>query len=120
MEKSEGYDNTDNLTLLYNHRGFQEILTKELVRAKTNKQSLSVVMMDINNITKINREFGHAKGDEVIKLVAEKVRQNIREGDVAGRYGGDEIAIILPNTSSAQAKYVAEYLSKKAINQILF
>ena len=111
LEKSEGYDNTDNLTLLYNHRGFQEILTKELVRAKTNKQSLSVVMMDINNITKINREFGHAKGDEVIKLVAEKVRQNIREGDVAGRYGGDEIAIILPNTSSAQAKYVAEYLT---------
>lgn len=111
LEKSEGVDNTDNLTLLYNHRGFQEILTNELARAKTNKQALSVIMMDINNITKINREFGHAKGDEVIKLVAEKVRQNIRESDVAGRYGGDEIAIILPNTSSAQAKYIAEYLT---------
>lgn len=111
LEKSEGVDNTDNLTLLYNHRGFQEILTNELSRAKTNKQTLSVIMMDINNITKINREFGHAKGDEVIKLVAEKVRQNIRESDVAGRYGGDEIAIILPNTSSSQAKYIAEYLT---------
>ena len=111
MEKSEGYDNTDNLTLLYNHRGFQEILTNELSRAKTNKQQLSIIMMDINNITKINREFGHAKGDEVIKTVAEKVRQNIREGDVAGRYGGDEIAIILPNASSDQAKYIAEYLT---------
>lgn len=111
LEKSEGYDNTDNLTLLYNHRGFQEILTKELERAKINKQALSVVMMDINNITKINRDLGHAKGDEVIKLVAEKVRQNIRENDVAGRYGGDEIAIILPNTNSSQAKYVAEYLT---------
>ena len=51
------------------------------------------------------------KGDEVIKLVAEKVRQNMREGDIAGRYGGDEIAIIMPNTSIAQAKYVAEYLT---------
>lgn len=111
LEKSEGVDNTDNLTLLYNHRGFQEILTNELSRAKTNKQALSVIMMDINNITKINREFGHAKGDEVIKVVAEKVRQNIRESDVAGRYGGDEIAIILPNTSSSQAKYIAEYLT---------
>ena len=68
-------------------------------------------MMDINNITKINRELGHAKGDEVIKVVAEKVRQNSREGDIAGRYGGDEIAIILPNTNSAQAKYVAEFLT---------
>ncbi len=111
QEKSEGFINTDNLTLLYNHRGFQEILSNEISRAKTKKQKLSVVMMDVCNITKINRELGHAKGDEVIKLVAEKVRQNMREGDIAGRYGGDEIAIILPNTSIEQAKYVAEYLT---------
>ncbi len=111
MEKSDELINTDSLTLLYNHRGFQEILTNEISRAKINKQQLSVMMLDINNITKINRELGHAKGDEVIKLVAEKVRQNVRESDIAGRYGGDELAIILPNTSSEQAKYVAEYLT---------
>lgn len=111
LEKSDEFVNTDALTLLYNHRGFQEILTNEISRAKTNKQQLSVMMMDINNITRINREQGHAKGDEVIKLVAEKVRQNVRESDIAGRYGGDELAIILPNTSSEQAKYVAEYLT---------
>ena len=111
LETSEGYINTDNLTLLYSHRGFQEILSNEISRAQLNKQELSVVMMDVCNITKINRELGHAKGDEVIKVVAEKVRQNIREGDIAGRYGGDEIAIILPNTSDAQAKYIAEYLT---------
>ena len=111
LEKSDEYVNTDALTLLYNHRGFQEILTNEITRTKTNKQPLSVVMMDINNITKINRELGHAKGDEVIKVVAEKVRHNVREGDIAGRYGGDEIAIILPNANSSQAKYVAEFLT---------
>ncbi|MCQ2755002.1 MAG: diguanylate cyclase [bacterium] len=111
LETSEGFVNTDALTLLYNHRGFQDILTNEILRTETKKQKLSILMMDINNITKINRELGHAKGDEVIKLVAEKVRQNVRESDIAGRYGGDEIAIILPNTDSAQAKYVAEYLT---------
>ncbi len=111
IEKSDEYANTDRLTLLYSHRGFQEMLTRELERASLNKQKTSIIMMDICNITKINREFGHAKGDEVIKTVAEKVRQNIREGDIAGRYGGDEIAIILPNTSVEQAKYVAEYLT---------
>ena len=111
LEKSDEYINTDSLTLLNNHRGFQEILTNELTRAQNNKQKLSIIMMDINNITKINRELGHAKGDEVIKLVAEKVRQNIRENDIAGRYGGDEVAIILPNTDSNQAKYLAEYLT---------
>ena len=111
LEKSEEYVNTDTLTLLYNHRGFQEILSNEITRSEINKQSLSIIMMDINNITKINRDLGHAKGDEVIKIVAEKVRQNCREGDIAGRYGGDEIAIILPNTNSNQAKYVAEFLT---------
>ncbi len=111
LERSDEFINTDSLTLLYNHRGFQEILTNEISRSETNKQKLSIIMMDINNITKINRELGHAKGDEVIKLVAEKVRQNVREGDTAGRYGGDEIAIVLPNTDSAQAKYVAEFLT---------
>ena len=111
IEKSDEYVNTDALTLLYNHRGFQEILSNEISRTETNKQPLSIIMMDINNITKINRELGHAKGDDVIKIVAEKVRQNCREGDIAGRYGGDEIAIILPNTNSSQAKYVAEFLT---------
>ncbi len=110
-EKSDKFVNTDNLTLLYNHRGFQELLSDELSRAATSKTQLSVIMMDICNITKINREMGHAKGDEVIKLVAENIRKNVRESDIAARYGGDELGIILPNTSVEQAKYVAEYLT---------
>ena len=60
-------------------------------------------MMDICNITKINRELGHAKGDEVIKTLADKIKQNIRTNDCAGRYGGDEIAVILPNTNTKDA-----------------
>jgi len=110
-EKSNKYANTDTLTTLYNHRGFQEILTGELQKANETSTELSIVMFDINNISKINRELGHAKGDEVIKLLAEKVKQNIRSNDKAGRYGGDEIAVILPNTSTADAKYLAEYIT---------
>ena len=111
METSDKYVNTDTLTLLYNHRCFQELLSDEISRAETTKNSLSVIMLDICNITKINKDLGHAKGDEVIKLVAENVRKNVREGDIAARYGGDELAIILPNTDVEQAKYVAEYLT---------
>lgn len=111
IETSDKYVNTDSLTLLYNHRCFQELLADEISRTATSKQNLSVIMLDICNITKINRDMGHAKGDEVIKLVAENIRKNVREGDIAARYGGDELAIILPNTSVEQAKYVAEYLT---------
>ena len=111
METSDKYVNTDSLTLLYNHRCFQELLADEILRADVAKQNISVIMLDICNITKINRDMGHAKGDEVIKLVAENIRKNVREGDIAARYGGDELAIILPNTSVEQAKYIAEYLT---------
>lgn len=111
MEQANAHANTDTLTSLSNHRGFQEILSTELEKAEKNNSTLSVIMMDVNNISKINRELGHAKGDEVIKLVAEKVKQNIRSNDSAGRYGGDEIAIILPDTDTNEAKYLAEYLT---------
>ena len=111
LEQTGKYENTDNLTGLYNHRGFQEVLTAELRRAKENDTKLSIVMLDINNICKINRELGHAKGDEVIKTVAEKIKQNIKNTDSAGRYGGDEIAIILPETDTVEAKYTAEYIA---------
>lgn len=111
MEETNKVANTDTLTGLYNHRGFQEILAKELDKAKANKTHLSVVMFDVNNISKINRELGHAKGDEVIKIIAEKVKQNMRNTDSAGRYGGDEIAIIMPETDTRDAKYLAEYIT---------
>ena len=111
MEQANKYTNTDTLTGLYTHRGFQEVLSAELKRAEENKTSLSIIMFDVNNISKINRELGHAKGDEVIKLLAEKVKQNIKSTDKAGRYGGDEIAIILPDSNTSDAKYLAEYIT---------
>ena len=111
LEKTGEVEKTDALTQLYNHRGFHERLTKIFLKSEELDKPFSVIMMDINNISKINRELSHAKGDEVIKLVAEKVRQNIRENDIAGRYGGDEIAIILPETDVAEAKYLAEFIT---------
>lgn len=110
IEKANENTNIDSLTQLSNHRGFQEVLSKELANADARGTKLSIIIMDINRISKINRELGHAKGDEVIKLLAEKVKMNIRSSDTAGRYGGDEIAIILPDTDTAEAKYIAEYL----------
>ena len=102
---------TDILTGLKTHRAFQEALSKEIKEAEQSDKPISVVIFDVNNISQINREFGHAKGDEIIKLVAEKIKQNIRSIDVAGRYGGDEIALILPDTDNSEATYITEYLT---------
>lgn len=101
----------DNLTGLYSHRHFQEVLAKELTEAEKTNSPVSVVLFDVNDISKINKEFGHAKGDEVIRTVAEKISANIKKQDTAGRYGGDEIAVILPGMTTEEAKYLAEYLT---------
>ena len=102
---------TDALTNLYNHRKFQEMLASEIDKSKRTQTQTSIVIFDINNISQINKDYGAAKGDEIIKIVADKIRQGIRSNDSAARYGGDEIAIILPETTSSEAKYLAEYLT---------
>lgn len=104
----------DTLTGLKNHRSFQDELHKSLEIAKTKSQPLSVIIFDINDISKINRESGHARGDEIIKYVSKKIHDNIRPKDIAARYGGDEIALILPDTDSEEAFYLAEYLNYTA------
>ena len=99
LELVETNSDTDALTGLANHRHLQEELHRQIQTAETKGETLSVLITDVANITRINRDLGHARGDEVIKTVAQKIKQNIRNTDFAGRYGGDEIAIIMPNTS---------------------
>lgn len=111
MVNINGNTDTDVLTGTKSHKAFQEALTEELEQAKANSTPVSVLIFDIINISQINREFGHAKGDEIIKIVAEKIKQNARNIDVVGRYGGDEIAVILPNLDNSEAGYIAEYLN---------
>ena len=101
----------DTLTGLATHRAFQEKLADELQKASTMKDNLSVVIFDVNNISQINRELGHAKGDEIIRTVADKIAQSSNDKSMIGRYGGDEIAIIMPNTNAEEAKYFSEYVA---------
>lgn len=111
LDLAETNSDTDSLTGLANHKYFQEELHRQIELAENKKESLSVVIVDIANISRINRDLGHARGDEVIKTVAHKIGKNIRNTDFAGRYGGDEVGIIMPNTTLDEAKYMAEYLS---------
>ena len=106
-EKVAQNSHLDSLTNLYSHRRFHELLSQELAYAESNKTKVSVIIFDINNMGEINRDYGHSKGDEVIKLVANKINENIKKQDIAARYGGDKIYVILRNIDAEEAKYLA-------------
>ncbi len=99
----------DALTGLYNYKKFQEELNSEIQKTAPDS-SLALCIIDIANISMINNELGHAKGDSVIKEVAQKLKKNKRNTDILGRYAGDKIGVIMPNTNEDSAKYLCEFL----------
>ncbi|MBN1787819.1 MAG: sensor domain-containing diguanylate cyclase [Sedimentisphaerales bacterium] len=108
FEKTQYQAKTDGLTGLANHRTFYENLERELRRCQRYGGQLSIIMADIDNLKPINDNYGHRAGDMAIKRVSRKLASCIRKIDTAARYGGDEFAIILPNTSLKEATVVAE------------
>ena len=101
---------TDSLTGLYNRRHFFELAEHELQRARRYRRFLSAMMLDIDHFKQVNDTYGHAVGDHVLKEVADCCRQAMRKEDVLGRYGGDEFAIMLPESDLVTTCQVAERL----------
>jgi len=104
---------TDGLTGLQNHRAFQEALHSAVQMAERLQQPLSLIMMDIDHFKQFNDTFGHPAGDELLRQVAQVLRESARAYDVAARYGGEEFALLLPNTALEQAVQVAERLRQQ-------
>lgn len=108
FERIQHQATTDGLTGLVNHKTFYEVLEKELWRSRRYGGPISVIMVDVDNLKKINDTYGHRAGDKVIKEISRKIKESIRQIDTAARYGGDEFAVILPNTSLSDATVVAQ------------
>jgi len=104
---------TDGLTGLKNHRAFQESLHSAAQMAERLQQPLSLVMFDIDHFKQFNDTYGHPAGDELLRQVAQVLRESARAYDVAARYGGEEFALLLPNTALEQAVQVAERLRQQ-------
>ncbi|MDR7122951.1 sensor domain-containing diguanylate cyclase [Rheinheimera soli] len=103
---------TDFLTNL-NNRGFwEEALINEYKRIKRSGHHSTLLMCDIDHFKRVNDTYGHAAGDAVIQQVAVAVKKNLRSTDVAGRYGGEEFAVLLLDTTVEQAMFFAERLRK--------
>jgi diguanylate cyclase (GGDEF)-like protein len=99
---------TDSLTGLTNHRGFQEALRRELELATQRREALALVTLDLDDFKAINERHGHPFGDGVLQAVGAQLRTSIRKGDTAARTGGEEFALILPDTDAEAATEIAE------------
>ncbi len=99
---------TDDLTGLASHGRFQDVLTAEMEQVRRYHYPVSLIMLDIDNFKSVNDAYGHPQGDVVLRHVADALRETSRDVDLAARYGGEELALILPHTDLEGAYEVAE------------
>jgi len=103
---------TDVLTGWYNRRYLEDRMHGELARAQRNQQPLVCLLLDIDHFKRINDAHGHLAGDSVLREITRLVASRIRSSDVAARFGGDELAVLLPNTDTDEALHLAERIRK--------
>lgn len=108
----------DRLTGLYNRNYLDYLISHEFHSSRQTGTSLMIMMLDIDAFKLCNDRYGHSFGDRVLSLVAERISENIRKTDTAGRYGGDEFLIILPEATIDDAKAVAQRILE-AVNQMV-
>ena len=110
---------TDPLTSLSNRKFFDQALAKCIAEAAAQNQTLSLLMTDIDHFKTFNDTFGHLTGDQVLRLVALSVKQNVKGQDIAARYGGEEFAVILPNTMLRASITVADHIRRAVMSKEL-
>ena len=121
-EKSEFISNTttkDELTGLYLRDVFDVVLRQKIEESKRNNIQLSLLMMDIDDFKIVNDSYGHQSGDNVLKKIGNTINSLLRKMDFAARYGGEELAVIMPDANREQAFKAAERI-RKAISQLKF
>jgi len=110
---------TDPLTQLANRKFFDVTLETAIAEARANNEPLSLMMTDIDHFKTFNDSFGHLTGDQVLRLVAMSVKQNVKGQDTATRYGGEEFAVVLPNTVLRSAITVADHIRRAVMTKEL-
>jgi diguanylate cyclase len=110
---------TDPLTQLSNRKFFDTTLEKAIADARAKNEALSLMLTDIDHFKNFNDSFGHLTGDQVLRLVAMSLKQNVKGQDTTARYGGEEFAVILPNTVLRSAITVADHIRRAVMTKEL-
>jgi len=116
--KAKERANTDELTGLFNHRYFHQRLDEEIARASRFGEVFSLLLVDMDLFKTYNDVYGHLAGDEILKQMGKITKESVRDSDICFRYGGDEFAVILPKTSSQDAREAAERIRKEVETQL--
>ena len=106
---------TDKLTDLYNRAYFDTVLENEMARSERSGRPMSLLMIDLDNFKQINDTFGHQVGDSILQMVGRTIKSTCRCADVACRYGGEEFALILPETNASAAFALAERIRRNLL-----
>jgi diguanylate cyclase (GGDEF)-like protein len=110
LVQAKEISNTDSLTFLPNRRQIVADLQRQVAVCDRTRKPLTIFMLDIDHFKWVNDSFGHASGDQVLRALAARLLERIREGDKVGRYGGEEFLILLPGTTEKPAGKMAERL----------
>jgi diguanylate cyclase len=110
---------TDPLTGLSNRKHFDNAITKALSEAVERSEPMSLIMTDIDHFKSFNDTWGHLTGDQVLRLVAMSMKQNVKGQDIAARYGGEEFAVVLPNTVLRSALTVGDHIRRAVMSKEL-
>ncbi len=115
LNESRRRSRTDELTGLWNRRGILNFINAEIRRSERNKSAISVAMIDLDDFEDVNDTYGHPAGDKVLRRVAKKLQEIIREYDIIGRYGGDEFLAIFPETDQKKTKRIIQRMKNTVL-----
>ncbi|MFH2138709.1 MAG: GGDEF domain-containing protein [Candidatus Omnitrophota bacterium] len=115
MEREKAYSRIDYLTGLANFRFFSELAEGEISRSKRYNRGVSVAYIDLDNFKTVNDKFGHKRGNELLRIVADNIKRSIRIIDIPSRLGGDEFVILMPETNHEQCEIVLKRMRQNLL-----